>query len=148
MRPRPPGKGSFNSGTSSVWMSSAGLPLKKVALFGTRFTADAASYFTARLKQKGLQVVLSPEEERIELHEIIFNELTVDLVTAKSQARFAEMIRSTVENGGADVALLACTELSLLQPEQQEAIGGDVLVLDTVELHALAAVDFMLADSE
>ena len=29
--------------------------LKTVALFGTRFTADAASYFTARLEQKGLQ---------------------------------------------------------------------------------------------
>ena len=73
--------------------------------------------------------------------------MTVDVVKAKSQARFAEMIRSTVESGGTDVALLACTELSLLQPEQQEVIGGDVLVLDTVELHALAAVDFMLADS-
>lgn len=126
--------------------------LKKVALFGTRFTADRASYFVTRLEQKGLQVVLSPEEERLELHEIIFNELTVDSITAKSRTRFAEMIRATMESGGADVALLACTELSLLQPEKEEAVAGGggkerLLVLDTAELHAMAAVDFMLADA-
>lgn len=128
--------------------------LKRVALFGTRFTADRASYFTTRLEQKGLQVVLSPEAERIELHEIIFNELTVDLITPQSRTRFAEMIRSTMESGDADVALLACTELSLLQPEREEAVAGGgpgsrerLLLLDTAKLHAMAAVDFMLADA-
>ena len=128
--------------------------LKRVALFGTRFTADRASYFTTRLEQKGLQVVLSPEAERMELHEIIFNELTVDSITPQSRRRFAEMIRSTMESGGADVALLACTELSLLQPEREEAVAGGgpgsedrLLLLDTAKLHALAAVDFMLADA-
>ena len=132
--------------------------LKKVALFGTRFTADPGSYFTTRLEQKGLEVVLSPEAERMELHEIIFKELTVDLITPASRKRFAEMIRSTVESGGADVALLACTELSLLEPEKEEAIrgaagaaggvagGGGLLLLDTALLHAMAAVDFMLTD--
>ena len=93
----------------------------------------------------------------MELHEIIFKELTVDLITPASRKRFAEMIRSTVESGGADVALLACTELSLLEPEKEEAIlsaagaaggagGGGLLLLDTALLHAMAAVDFMLTD--
>jgi aspartate/glutamate racemase len=82
----------------------------------------------------------------------------VDLITPASRKRFAEMIRSTVESGGADVALLACTELSLLEPEKEEAIrgaagaaggvadGGGLLLLDTALLHAMAAVDFMLTD--
>ena len=128
--------------------------LKRVALFGTRFTADRGSYFTKRLEQKGLQVVLSPEAERIELHDIIFDELTVDSITPQSRTRFAEMIRSTMESGDADVALLACTELSLLQPEREEAVAGGgpgnkdrLMILDTAKLHALAAVDFMLADA-
>lgn len=57
-----------------------------------------------------------------------------------------------MENTGADVALLACTELSLLQPQKEQPVAsgganGGMLVLDTAKLHAIAAVDFMLADT-
>ena len=68
------------------------------------------------------------------------------------------MATAATAGGGADVALLACTELSLLEPEKEEAIrgaagaaggvagGGGLLLLDTALLHAMAAVDFMLTD--
>ena len=122
--------------------------LRRIALFGTLFTCHAESYMMERLERRGLEVVLAPEPERAELHDIIFEELTLGVVSEGSRRRFGEMLRASSEEGEVDAVLLACTELAMLEPCLQPGVGeaqGGPPLLDTAQLHAMAAVDFMLS---
>jgi aspartate racemase len=75
------------------------------------------------------------------VHEIIFRELVLGIVTDSSRAHYRRVIEDLVARG-AEGILLGCTEIGLL-------IGaGDasVPVFDTARLHAHAAVALALGD--
>ena len=82
---------------------------------------------------------LDERTERLELHRIIYEELCTGKIVDASGDYYRESIRRLIERG-AQAIILGCTEIMLL-------VGADdstVPVLDTTELHALAAVDFAL----
>ena len=118
---------------------SAGLD--RVGFLGTAYTMED-SFLLDRLARGGVETVVPPAPARAEVHRIIFDELVRDVVREDSRATYRGIMADLVA-AGARGMILGCTEIGLL-------IGPDdttVPVFDTTEIHANAAVDWMVSPS-
>jgi len=109
-----------------------------VALLGTRFTMEK-DFYRHGLEAHGLRVLVPQQEERDELHRIIYEELCRGIIKPESKDAFYRIVNRLAE-AGARSAALACTEFTLIADESRSPIP----LLDTTELHARAAVEWML----
>ena len=99
-------------------------------------------FYRRRLEQRHALRVLIPErDERLELHRIIYQELCSGKIEEASRGFYRASMNRLAERG-AQAIILGCTEIMLLVG----AADSRVPILDTTELHALAAVDFALSD--
>ena len=112
--------------------------LKKIGLLGTKFTMEDG-FYTERLNEKGLEVVLPDSEEKDFIHKVIFSELCKGIMREESKNRFVEIIEKLVSRG-AEGIILGCTEIPLLVREGDV----DVPLFDTTRIHAESAVEFAL----
>jgi len=114
--------------------------LRRVGLLGTRFTMED-DFYRVRLHERfGLEVVVPPEEDRNDVHRIIYDELCHGKVSPASRRLYLKIIAGLVDRG-AEGVVLGCTEIPLLVRPQDVAIP----VFDTTQLHAEAAVELALA---
>jgi aspartate racemase len=111
-----------------------------VALLGTRFTMEK-DFYRKSLEAHGLRVLIPDEAEREELHRIIYEELCLGVVDPESKQTFYKVV-DRLARSGAKSAALACTEFTLIADQALSPVP----LLDTTELHARAAVEWMLAD--
>lgn len=114
--------------------------LHRVALLGTRYTMEQP-FYAEHLARLGVECIVPPEDERAEVHRIIFDELCRGQVLPASRQRL-QVIVAGLTARGAEGVVLGCTELPLILAEDDVALP----VFDTTTLHALAAVDFALQD--
>jgi aspartate racemase len=110
-----------------------------VALLGTRFTMEK-DFYRKSLEAHGLRVLVPEEGERTELHRIIYEELCRGVIEPRSTETFYRIV-DRLARAGAKSTALACTEFTLIADQAR----SPVLLLDTTEIHARAAVDWMLA---
>lgn len=111
-----------------------------VGLLGTRFTMED-DFFLSRLEMHyGLRVLVPEAHERLQIHRVIYEELCAGQVMDASRELYRDAIRRLVGRG-AQAVILGCTEIMLLIGRADSPVP----VLDTTELHAMAAVDFALA---
>lgn len=117
--------------------------IKTVGLLGTRFTMNDG-FYTDRLIQAGMQVVLPTEFEREQVHTIIFDELCQGKVLENSQQIYLHIINN-LKQQGAEAVILGCTEIAILMSgiENQATLP----LFDTTELHAQAAAEWLLKTS-
>ena len=113
--------------------------LSKVGLTGTRFTMEE-SFYKDRLAEHGIECVIPSQEERDQIHHIIFGELCQGVISIDSKQRFLGCMASLAQRGAQGV-ILGCTELPLLVNQSDTALP----LFDTTRLHALAAVEFALS---
>jgi aspartate racemase len=117
-----------------------GAGLARVGLLGTAFTMEQ-DFYTGRLAQHGLGVLVPGARDRAEVHRVIYDELCLGVVREESRRRYRAVIDSLVAQGAQGV-VLGCTEIELLlNPEDP---GTPVPVFPTTRIHALAAVDAAL----
>lgn len=114
--------------------------LKKVALLGTRFTMEKTFYSSVLEKQFGISVIIPDENDRAEVHRIIYDELVKGIISDKSKAIYQQII-ARLQHAGAEGVILGCTEIPLL------ISAGDVEipVFDTTAIHAEKAIEWALA---
>jgi aspartate racemase len=118
-----------------------GAGLRQVALLGTRYTMEDG-FWAARAAQNGVEAVVPDAPARDELHRIIYDELVRGVVRDESRRTFIRIMNEMAENGAQGVAL-GCTEFGMLVQQEFTHIP----LFDTTMLHALAAVDWALADT-
>jgi aspartate racemase len=115
--------------------------LRRIALLGTRYTMEDRSILVDRWQSRhGLQALVPGDEDRIELHRIIYDELCRGVVSDASRQRIVAIIERLAAQG-ADAVALSCTEITLIIDDRCSPLP----VLDSTALHAAAAVDWMLA---
>lgn len=125
--------------TDAVAAAAKAQGIGSMALLGTRFTMEKPFYREA-LESQGLKVLIPDEAERKELHRIIYDELCLGVIKPESKGYFYGVVRRLAKEG-AGGAILGCTEFSLIA----DASASPVPLLDTTELHAQAAVEWMLS---
>lgn len=121
--------------------AAAGLGLKRVGLFGTRFTMQGRFYpdvFTA----KGITLVTPQPEEQAFVHEKYSNELLKNRILPETRAKLLALASRMKERDGVEAVLLAGTELSLILKESDLE---QPRILDTTRIHAHAAIRQLLA---
>ncbi|MGB2955356.1 MAG: aspartate/glutamate racemase family protein [Anaerolineales bacterium] len=114
-----------------------------IGLLGTRFTMEK-EFYRGRLEElHQLKVLIPDREKRDQVHRVIYDELVQGVITDGSREIYREVIDALVA-GGAQGIVLGCTEIGLLVKQEDVPVP----VFDTMEIHALAAVDAALGRSE
>ena len=113
--------------------------LTRVALLGTAFTMEEPFYRERLTEHHGLDVLIPEDEDRTEVHRVIYEELVAGQIVESSREAYRGVIERLVE-AGAQGIILGCTEIALLVSQSDSAVP----LFDTTELHARAAVDFAL----
>jgi len=111
-----------------------------VGLLATRFTMEQP-FYAERLSQHGVKVVTPCEDQRAEMHRIIFEELCAGEIKASSRAACQAMIDDLRAKGATAIAL-GCTEIMLLIEQEHSPLP----LFDTTQLHCQAATHFALGD--
>ncbi|MFD1952541.1 aspartate/glutamate racemase family protein [Sphingomonas arantia] len=110
----------------------------RVGLIGTAFTMEQA-FYRERLEAQGLAVLVPGAADRAVVHDVIYRELVVGVVSDASRDAYREVIARLVADG-AEAVVLGCTEIMLLVGAGDSAVP----LFDTTELHARAAVELAL----
>jgi aspartate racemase len=117
--------------------------LKRVGLLGTRFTMEK-DFYRGRLETAhSLQVIVPDENGRALVHRVIYDELVQGKIIKESQEGYLAVIQTLMEKG-AEGIILGCTEIGLLVKYEDVPLP----VFDTMEIHALAAVEAALGRYE
>ncbi|MBT3385899.1 MAG: aspartate/glutamate racemase family protein [Prolixibacteraceae bacterium] len=113
--------------------------LKKVALLGTKFTMEKDFYKKYILDNFGVEVIIPADDNREQIHTIIYNELVQGKIKNESRKIYKQII-GKLEQQGAEGIILGCTEIPLL-------ISGkdvNIPIFDTTTIHAEKAVEWAL----
>ncbi len=112
-------------------LTNAGI--KQAALLGTLYTMEKP-FLRGRLEQRGIEVLIPDEPDRVTLHEIIYRELIKDVVNGESRENVLDIIER-LEANGAEAVILGCTELELLVTPESTGIP----LFQTAAIHARSA---------
>lgn len=113
--------------------------IKTCGLLGTRFTMED-DFFSAKLKREyGIETLIPDSEDRQFIHRIIYEELSLGVVSNPSRSRILQIIE-TLKSRGSEIAILGCTELGLLVSEKDTSNA----IIDTTWAHAQKAVQLLL----
>jgi aspartate racemase len=115
--------------------------LRRVGLLGTRFTMEEPFYRGRLAEQHGLEVLVPDTEDRAVVNRVIYEELCLGVIREESRAQYRAVMAQLVAQG-AEGIILGCIEITLLVSQSDSTVP----LFDTTRLHALAAVDFALAD--
>jgi len=117
--------------------------LKSIGLLGTRFTMEEDFYRGRLEKSHKLKVVVPDQPGRELVHNVIYDELVQGMIKDPSRQGYKEVIQDLVKEG-AEGIVLGCTEIGLLVKKEDVSVP----IFDTMEIHALAAVDAALGRYE
>lgn len=117
--------------------------IEKVCFLGTKYSMTE-DFITKRIADNGIEVLV-PDDAKVidELHRIIIEELTYGEIVPASKKYVLEVIQSFVDQGVKGI-ILGCTEFPLMIKEDDLEIP----LFNTTEIHANAAVDYILEEFE
>ena len=116
--------------------------LKRVGLFGTRFTMQGGFYQKV-FAREGMAVAIPESGDQEFIHDTYLNELVNGVVLAATRERYIAIARRMKTEQGIEALILGGTELPLLL---RDAIGIGMTLLDTARLHVEAAVSELLSE--
>ncbi len=121
--------------------AAAALGLKRLGIFGTRFTMEA-TFFPEVRRKFGIAVVLPMLEERDFINEKYLGELVNGVLLPETRAGFLKIINRLKTEEHIDGLILGGTELTLALP--QETYEG-IPFLDTTKVHVERIVEQLLS---
>jgi aspartate racemase len=117
------------------------LQVRKLALFGAKFTMQA-SFYPQVFTRYGISLALPNAEEQDYIHEKYFGELVHGRVVPETRRHLEEIVEAMKSRDGVEGLIVGGTELSLIFREP-EVCG--IPVLDTTQIHVEAAITRMLS---
>jgi aspartate racemase len=117
--------------------------LRRLGLFGTRFTMDGRFYPDV-FGPRGLALVVPSPGERAVVHDVYVNELLENVLREESRERLLAIARGMRARDGIEALVLGGTELPLLLSESSY---GGLPVLDTARIHVEAFADLLWPES-
>jgi aspartate racemase len=117
------------------------LGLKRIGLFGTRFTMTGGFYQKV-FSAAGLDLVVPNEEEQAYIHEKYIGELLNNIFTDETRAGLLAIVEQLRERESIEALILGGTELPLIL---REANPDSVPFLDTTKIHVERIVERLLA---
>ena len=116
--------------------------LRRLALFGTRFTMQA-TLFPEAFERRGMTIVVPNEKEQEFIHEKYMGELFVGAILDETRAALVDIVATMKQRDNVDGLILGGTELSLIL---REPTAAGLPVLDTTQIHVETALEWMLRE--
>lgn len=110
--------------------------LRRIGLFGTRFTMRAGFYRDA-FSEAGMTLVVPDEGEQDYIHEKYMSELVPGVFLPETRERLLSIADRMRERDGIEGLILGGTELPLILRDETH---GGIPLLDTTRIHVNAAV--------
>jgi len=121
--------------------AAKGLGLKRLALFGTRFTMQGRFYPDV-FSREGIKLVVPEREEQDYIHDKYMNELVPGRFLPETREGLLEVVDRMKEREGIDGVILGGTELPLILRDEE---GRGIPFLDTTRIHVKAVVAELLS---
>jgi len=115
--------------------------LKRLALFGTRYTMQS-NFYPKVFAREGIGLLMPEREEQDYIHEKYFSELVPGKFLLETRAGLLAIVDRMKAKSGIDGVILAGTELPLLLRDPDH---NGIPFLDTTKIHCEAAVAEMLS---
>jgi aspartate racemase len=115
--------------------------LKKVGLFGTRFTMQG-QFYTDVFLRAGIQIIVPNEEEQAYIHEKYLGELLHDIFSSETREGLLAIVDRLRERDDIEGLILGGTELPLILGD---ASHNGVPFLDTTRIHVDRIVGELLS---
>jgi len=115
--------------------------LKRLALFGTRYTMQA-NFYPKVFAREGIDLLMPEREDQDYIHEKYFSELVPGKFLPETRAGLLAIVDRMKTKSGIDGVILAGTELPLLLRDPDH---NGIPFLDTTKIHCEAAVAEMLS---
>jgi aspartate racemase len=116
------------------------LKLRKVGLFGTRFTMQGGFYAEV-FAREGIEIILPSIDDQNYIHEKYMTELVNGVFLAETRERLLTIANHLKERNGIQALILGGTELPLIL---REDFARGIPFLDTTKIHVERAVALML----
>jgi aspartate racemase len=121
--------------------AAAKLNLKRIALFGTRFTMQGRFYQNVFAKA-GITLVVPEADEQTYIHDKYMNDLVRGIILPETRERLLEILDKMKERDGVEGLILGGTELSLII---KDAEHNGIPILDTTKIHVARIVAELLS---
>src|SRR5215510_6569794 len=115
--------------------------LKRLALFGTRYTMQS-DFYPKVFAREGIELFVPKSEDQDYLHEKYFSELVPGKFLPETRAGLLAIVDRMKAASEIDGVILAGTELPLIL---RDPIHNGIPFLDTTKIHVEAAVAHMLS---
>jgi aspartate racemase len=115
--------------------------LKRLALFGTRYTMQA-TFYPKVFSREGIELLLPGPEDQTYIHDKYLNELVSGKFLPATRAGLLAIVDDLKTGSDIDGVILAGTELPLILRDREH---NGIPLLDTTEIHCEAAVTEMLS---
>jgi len=115
--------------------------LKKLGLFGTRFTMQG-NFYPKVFSREGIELIVPDPDDQEYIHEKYLNELVPGNFLPETRAGLLTIVDHLKNKIDIDGVILAGTELPLIL---RDATNNGVPFLNTMKIHAEAAVTEMLS---
>jgi aspartate racemase len=116
------------------------LGIKRVALFGTRYTMQAP-FYPKVFSRTDIKLVTPNEEEQAYIHEKYFGELLKDTFLPETRTRFLAIADEMKAREGIEAVILGGTEIPLLLRADEH---NGIQLLDTTRIHVDRLIEEML----
>jgi aspartate racemase len=117
------------------------LGMRRVALFGTRFTMKA-DFYPKVFSRAGIEIVLPNEAEQDYIHSHYMDELVKGIFLSETRERLLGIADQVKQRSAVDGIILGGTELPLILSEGEH---NGVSFLDTTSIHVKRIVEELLS---
>jgi aspartate racemase len=115
--------------------------LKRLALFGTRYTMQA-DFYQKVFRNQGMELITPDLADQDYIHEKYFAELVPGIFLPETHEKLLAIVDRMKAAHGIEALTLAGTELALILREESH---NGIAFLDTGKIHCQAAVNEMLS---
>jgi aspartate racemase len=113
------------------------LGLRRVGLFGTRFTMQAR-FYQDTFARHGMEVVVPAADEQAYIHDKYLNELLKTVFLSETRQRLLAIADDMIARDRIEGLILGGTELPLILREPEH---NGIPLLDTTKIHVRAVLD-------
>lgn len=118
------------------------LKLKRVGLFGTRFTMQGR-FYPELFSREGMTLVVPGEDEQAYIHDKYMSELVQGIFLPETRERLLAIVDRMQEQEGIEGLILGGTELPLILRDVPD--GRSIPFLDTTRIHVKSIVARLLS---
>src|SRR5207237_9572618 len=130
----------FTSIVESTCAAAKTRKLKRLALFGTRYTMQA-TFYPKVFSREEVELLLPDAKDQDYIHDKYFKELVSGKFLPETRAGLLAIVGRMIANSDIDGLILAGIELPLILHDSEH---NGIPFLDTTEIHCEAAVTEML----